>query len=296
MPSGPQEKPAKYSTSVVVLAMDALLEYPFNHHPCYSNRRENLWARIHLPVAPICNVKCAFCEHGYGSACHSSKPGFSSKIISVDQALQRLEQELAALDSLKIVAVSGPGEPLANSQTIELFTRVREKHEDLKICFSTNGTLLGKNIGVLADLGIDTISVSISALEPATAASIYEWAVMDRKRLTGEAMGEAVVNAQLDGVEKAAEADITVKVNTILIPGINHNEVARVAKAVAKAGAAIQNVVPLVPAGNMKHLKPPSSGELAAARAACSRFISQFLHCQQCRSDVVGVPGADKIL
>jgi nitrogen fixation protein NifB len=216
--------------------------------------------------------------------------------MSVDEAFERLEEELSRLDSLRIVAVSGPGEPLANSQTIELFQRLREKRSDLRICLSTNGTLLAKSVPVLVSLDVDKISVSISAIKPKTAAMIYEWAKLDRRRESGMRMGERIIAAQMEGVRKASEKGITVKVNTILIPSVNQSEIGELAKAVVTAGADLQNIVPLVPAGNMVNLKPPSPEEVVDTRAACAKHMKQFYHCQQCRSDVVGIPGSDRIL
>ena len=276
--------------------MEFTSDYPFNHHPCYTSQREELWSRIHLPVAPFCNVKCAFCDHKVGSACHSSKPGFSSKLMTVAEALHVLELELEKTDSLKIVAVSGPGEPLANPETLELLRSVRSRYKSLKLCISTNGTLLSTSLGALKELRIDTISVSMSAISPKTAAAIYEWAVIDQKRTSGVAMGSTVINLQLEGIRMAAEAGITVKVNTILIPTLNRQEMKNLSLSISQAGAMLQNIIPLIPNDKMADLRSPSRDEVREVREMCAQYISQFTHCKQCRSDVVGIPGNDRVL
>jgi nitrogen fixation protein NifB len=99
--------------------------YPFVHHPCFSSRRDKLWTRIHLPVAAQCNVKCVFCDHSRGTSCHTSKPGYSAHLMTPDEAIQIAEKEITIQPRLKIVAVSGPGEPLANAET---FTTLQGVH------------------------------------------------------------------------------------------------------------------------------------------------------------------------
>lgn len=280
----------------LAIVMSASPNYPFDHHPCFSSSRVALWARIHLPVAPVCNVKCAFCTHGTGSACHSSKPGFSSRVMSVDEAMDVIKREQKIMQHLNIVAVSGPGEPLANKETLLLFRRIREAGMDVKLCLSTNGTLLEEHIPELTDLDVSSVSVSMSAINPSTAAGIYEWAILDENRQFGEKMGEAIIRRQLAGIEAASTKGLVVKVNTILIPGVNDHEIPLIADAIAGAGARLQNIVPLVPSGNMQDLRPPSMEELGRAREFAFRYIKQFTHCRQCRSDVVGIPGTDRVL
>jgi nitrogen fixation protein NifB len=136
----------------------------------------------------------------------------------------------------------------------------------------------------------------MSAIHAETAAQIYEWARLDGFRVTGEAMGEAIIKRQISGISVAVEAGIIVKVNTILIPGINEREIGEIARAISRAGADLQNIVPLVPAGNMMDRRPPSQAEIADARSIAAQYIPQFAYCMQCRSDVVGIPGNDRVL
>ncbi len=270
--------------------------YPFLLHPCYSESRKGLWARIHLPVARFCNVKCIFCDHSAGSACHTSKPGFAASLMEPKEAIARTLEEVEKNPRLKIVAVSGPGEPLANEETFVTLKGVREKNRYLKFCLSTNGVLLKETTSNLEELGISTISVSMSAIFPETAAQIYEWALIDEKRTQGLEMGEILIDKQLAGIERAVSLGITVKVNTILIPSINMDDISSLSKHLSKLGVALQNIVPVISSWNTPKLVPPSRRELDEARQIGSKNILQFTHCQQCRSDVVGVPGNDRIL
>ena len=272
------------------------LAYPFTHHPCWSCNREGLWARIHLPVAPSCNVKCAYCDHQLDASGHMPVPGRSRRVMTPTQAVKVTLDELGKDPNLRIVAVSGPGEPLACPQTFKTLRGIRALNADIDFCLSTNGVLLEEKTKQLVELGARTISVTMSTVSPETASQIYEWAMIDGKRLIGPEMGEKVIDAQLRGISSATKSGVFVKVNSILIPEMNGEQMEALARALKDAGARLQNIVPLIPFDNMANERPPTQNELQDARSIASRFMEQFYHCKQCRSDVVGIPGADRIL
>lgn len=267
--------------------------YPSEFHPCWSQSRHNIWERIHLPVARVCNVKCAFCDRALASACHTSMPGTSRILMAPEDAAGRAVEEIEKRPNLKIVAVSGPGEPLANDETLCTLQRVKMAFPAIHFCISTNGVLLAEHVPNLLRLNVETVSVSISTVNPHSAARIYEWAIVDGNLMRGEKMGERVIEKQLDGICRASSVGIRVKVNSILIPSINGGDIGSLARSISKAGATLHNIVPLVPNANMIQMQAPSEHEIAMARKTASAYIEQFHHCQQCRSDVVGIPGND---
>jgi nitrogen fixation protein NifB len=270
--------------------------YPFVYHPCFTSKRENLWTRIHLPVAARCNVKCIFCDHNLGTSCHTSKPGYSARVMTPDEAIERVVKELASPSKLKIVAISGPGEPLVNDETFETLQRLQDSHLEVQFCLSTNGTLVRESLDRLCDLHVSTISVSMSTQNSSIASHIYEWATIKNRVLMGIEMGKEIVSRQLDGIRAATEAGIYVKVNTILIPDLNLRDMDHLSRSISDAGAHLQNIVPLVMCDNTINLRPPSVAEITQARSTASKNIKQFIHCKQCRSDVIGIPGNDRVL
>ncbi|MHA3962803.1 MAG: radical SAM protein [Candidatus Thorarchaeota archaeon SMTZ1-45] len=272
------------------------VRYPFNHHPCYATNRDSLWHRIHLPVASVCNVKCAFCSHSVGNSCHTSKPGFSAQIMTPEDAIKRTRVEIQKNPNLRLVAVSGPGEPLANPETFETLEIIRREHQDIAMCLSTNGLLLEDKIKWLREINVDTITVSMSTTNFSTASKIYEWARFKDSILRNEEMGLKIVKAQLRGISKAANAGIFVKVNSILIPELNMKDIVPLACIISKLGATLHNIVPLFPNDKFIKYRKPSHQELQEIRKEASVYINQFTHCKQCRSDVVGIPGCDTIL
>jgi nitrogen fixation protein NifB len=212
------------------------------------------------------------------------------------EAIARTFSEIEKNPRLKIVAISGPGEPLANEQTFTTLEGIRNQNKELNFCLSTNGVLLEDAATKLNELGVRSISVSMSAILPETAAQVYEWARIDGKILQGNKMGEAVILKQLAGIESTVALGITVKVNTILMPNINTEDIEYLSKRIVDSGASLQNIVPLILCGNDQKLRPPTTEELSMARQIASKNITQFTHCKQCRSDVVGIPGSDRIL
>ncbi|TXT55777.1 MAG: hypothetical protein BAJATHORv1_30159 [Candidatus Thorarchaeota archaeon] len=275
--------------------MSANERYPYIHHPCWS--QIDSWERIHLPVARKCNVKCIYCDHLLESACHSgSRPGRSRQVMKPEEAIERCLSELSKRKNLRIVAVSGPGEPLANKETFETLWRIRQMKSDIKICLSTNGTLLSSNIQKLEELNIETISVTVSSTNLETIEQLYQWMLIDEKRVSGAGMASIILRSQIKGIAEASNVGIFIKVNTVLIPGLNDRDIIDLAKQIHNAGAKIHNIVPLIPHSDAKKYRVPTQKEIEDARAKSNSFIPQFTHCRQCRSDVVGIPGQDTIL
>ena len=86
---------------------------------------------------------------------------------------------------------------------------------------------------------------------------------------------------------------MTIKVNTVLIPGVNEDQVELIGRKVKSLGAFVMNVMPLIPQSDFAGIVPPLPEELEAIRAANEKIIGQFKHCRQCRADAVGLIGQD---
>ena len=110
-------------------------------HPCFSAQAHFRYGRIHLPVAPRCNIRCGYCDRRYDCA-NESRPGVTSEVISPEAALDRVERALRLDSRLRVAGVAGPGEPLANPATLEILRLVRSRFPGLLLCLSTNGLVL----------------------------------------------------------------------------------------------------------------------------------------------------------
>ena len=109
--------------------------------------------------------------------------------------------------------------------------------------------------------------------------------------ITGREAAKILIHNQLSGIRKVAKSGTLVKVNTVLIPGVNDSHVEEIAATVKAAGAMIYNLIPLIPQNEMKNRRAPTCEELYKAREAAEAHVSVFRHCQHCRADACGVPG-----
>ncbi|MCZ7393257.1 MAG: hypothetical protein O8C56_08015, partial [Candidatus Methanoperedens sp.] len=100
-----------------------------------------------------------------------------------------------------------------------------------------------------------------------------------------------LIENQFLGVKKASEAGLNVKVNTVLIPEVNFEQVKEIAKRAAESGAMLMNIIPLIPLHMFEHARAPECDELTIARTLAEEFLPQFRLCRQCRADAIGVPG-----
>lgn len=261
-------------------------------HPCFSREALHLFGRVHLPVAPKCNIQCNYCVRRFDCV-NESRPGVTSRVLTPKQALRRLEEVVERHPWIKVVAVAGPGEPLFNEETFETFRLIRKRFPRLHRCLSTNGLLLPDRMGDLVELGIGTLTVTINAVDPGVGKKIYSWVLYGGKKYQGEEGAKLLIGNQLRGVEEAVKRGIVVKVNTVIIPTVNDRHVVEVARRIGKLGVYKQNLIPLIPQFRFSHLPPPSLQEKVRLQRLCSRYINQMTHCRQCRADAVGKLGKD---
>ena len=102
-------------------------------------------------------------------------------------------------------------------------------------------------------------------------------------------MLEEFLERQQAGLFKSCEKGLTVKVNTVLIPGVNEKEIDAIARMAQSAGAAVMNIMPMIPCGKMSSHRAPTQEELGAARMQAASWMRQFTFCRQCRADACGV-------
>lgn len=261
-------------------------------HPCFNPQAHFQFSRLHLPVAPKCNIQCGYCKRGIDKC--EYRPGVTSTIMRPEDAAKLVDEIVAKDEKLRVIAVAGPGEPLFNEETFETFKLINEKHPNLIKCIATNGLLLKEKIAELKMLGIRAVTITINALDPEVASKIYEFIILDGKPIKGLEAAKILIERQLEGLEAAVNAGLIVKVNTVLIPELNEREVVEIAKKAAEIGAFIQNIIPLIPLHSFKNHRPPTCEELRRIREEASKYIRQFRLCKQCRADSYGIPGLEK--
>lgn len=264
-----------------------------NIHPCFSEEAHHKFGRVHLPVAPRCNIQCRYCIRKYDCA-NESRPGITSRVFSPREALERVRAVVDRNDNISVIGIAGPGDPLANGATFETMTAIHEEFPELILCVSTNGLVLPDKIEELMRSGVRSITITINAATPAVAERIYSWVSYRGKRYAGKEAAQRIVANQWRGLINAVDAGFIVKVNTVLIPGINDAEIPLIAWGAGERGADIMNIMPLIPQAEFAGLSRPTRETIERKRKECFAHIPQMSHCRQCRADACGILGEDK--
>ncbi len=263
-------------------------------HPCFGgNHHKN--GRMHLAVAPSCNIKCGYCTRKHDCA-NESRPGVTSRLLTPVEALEKVREVMASPvvgPIIKVIGIAGPGDPLANEETFETFELVKREFPQLMLCMSTNGLLLPESIDRLHELGLHSLTVTINAIDAGVGARIYRHVIYHGRSYSGVEGAAILIANQLEGLKRAAELGMTIKVNTVLIPGINEDQIPLIAARVKELGAFVMNIMPLIPQADLAHIQRPSEEHLAQVRKANEGIIGQFSHCKQCRADAIGLIGSD---
>jgi nitrogen fixation protein NifB len=257
-------------------------------HPCFGGQKNNA-GRIHLPVSPGCNIACRFCDRVINDV--ENRPGVTSKVVTPNEALEILEKALKLCPDITVAGIAGPGDTLATDYALETFKLIKVKYPQLIKCMSTNGLLLYERASEIIDVGIDSLTVTVNAINPDIEAKLNKFIVYHGERYEGVEAARILIDNQLKGIRKVADAGITIKVNTVLVPGINDEHIEEIAKTVKEAGARIYNIIPLIPQYELKDNPAPVCAQIDEARTKASKYIDVFRHCQHCRADAVGVPG-----
>ena len=261
------------------------------NHPCFGGCRFNA-GRIHLPVSPGCNIACRFCDRTINDV--EQRPGVTSKIITPDEANAFIDKALEFVPSIKVAGIAGPGDTLATDYAFETFGKIGDSHPELLKCMSTNGLLLYERADELINIGVDTLTVTVNAVDPKIEAKLNEYVIWHGEKIYGEEGAAILIENQLKGIKKVADAGVTVKINTVLVPGINDEHISTIAKTVKEAGAIIYNIIPLIPQHQLKDIPKPTCEQVEKARSDAEQYIKVFRHCAHCRADAVGVPGVSE--
>ncbi len=265
-------------------------------HPCYSADAHHKYARIHLPVAPRCNIQCNYCNRKYDCV-NESRPGVTSEVLTPDLAKAKFVWVKENIEHLSVVGIAGPGDALADwqlsRQTIE---NIKAANPDITFCLSTNGLLLPAYAHEMVALGVRHVTVTVNTLDPVIGAQIYQFVSYQGKNYTGLSAAELLLANQLAGIKYVVAQGVLVKINIVMIKGLNDSHIPAVVKKMKELGVFVTNIMPLIPAPGsaFQHLPQTSTKELNALRDVCELDIHQMRHCQQCRADAIGLLHEDR--
>ncbi len=289
------------SASVVT---DAEIAEKVANHPCYSQEAHQYYARMHVAVAPGCNIQCNYCNRKFDCA-NESRPGVTSRKLTPDEALAKVKLVASEIKQMSVLGIAGPGDPLANPRnTFRTLELVARDCPDIRLCLSTNGLKLLDHIDRIEALGIDHVTITINMIDPEVGERIYPWVVFQGKRYRGRDASKVLSERQLAGLQALTERKILCKVNSVMIPGVNDDHLVEVSRTVKGMGAFLHNVMPLVSAPEhgthygLTGQRGPTPQELKALQDRCEgddgADMNMMRHCRQCRADAVGLLGEDR--
>jgi nitrogen fixation protein NifB len=270
-------------------------------HPCYSEEAHHHYARMHVAVAPACNIQCNYCNRKYDCA-NESRPGVVSELLTPEEAAHKALVIAGKIPQMTVLGIAGPGDPLANPEkTFRTFELIADKAPDIKLCLSTNGLMLPDHVDKIKALNVDHVTITINMVDPEIGTKIYPWVHYRRKRYKGLEASQILHERQMEGLQALREADILCKVNSVMIPGINDEHLVQVDQEIRNRGAFLHNIMPLISAPEhgthfgLTGQRGPTPKELKKLQDDCADSNMKMMrHCRQCRADAVGLLGEDR--
>jgi cyclic pyranopterin phosphate synthase len=155
---------------------------------------------LRISVTQKCNYNCIYC--------HMEGINYNVPNEMTAKEIERVSRILVKFD-IKKVKITG-GEPLIRKDIIEIIEAFKKTGMN-EISMSTNGSLLKELAKPLRKAGLNRVNISLPSLKK----EVYEY-------ITG---GGKIENA-LEGIDAAIEAKlIPIKINTVILKGINENEI-----------------------------------------------------------------------
>lgn len=187
---------------------------------------------LRISITDRCNLRCIYCmpETGVEFVEHSN-------ILSYDEIIRVVS--IASELGIRKIKITG-GEPLVRKNAISLIADIKKLPLIEEVTLTTNGILLDKYLDDLYKIGIDGINVSLDAID----AEIF-------KKITRYDNSEEVINS----IYKCVKAGIKTKVNSLIIPGINDDEVLKLVS-LAKDDYINVRFIEVMPIGFGKGIKP----------------------------------------
>lgn len=260
------------------------------NHPCFFAESKGRYGRIHLPVAGSCNIRCAYCRQDH-ECVHENRPGVTKGVISPEEASERLDRALAAMPRISVAGIAGPGDAFCHPEpTLRTFELIRRKHPDISLCVSSNGLNLREHIPALLDLNVRFVTVTVNAIDPAIAALVCKRVNTMDGVLRGEPAARFLIKRQVEAISLLKAKNFVVKVNSVVIPGINEAHLLFLAKQMGRMKADLMNLLPLIPlpGTDMEKIAPPSPARMRMLREKAGAYVPQMRHCTRCRADAVG--------
>lgn len=162
---------------------------------------------LRISITDRCNLRCIYCMPE-GGVVHKA----ASEILSFEEII-RLVRVCSTLGVSKI-KISG-GEPLVRKGCFDLLESLINLPNIKDVSLTTNGVLVKKYIKELKDTGLKRINISMDTLDA---------------RKFRRIAGQGKLTDVLSGIDAAKKEGFFVKLNVVMMKGINDNEIMEFAK------------------------------------------------------------------
>ena len=144
--------------------------------------------------------------------------------------------------------------------------------------------------------GVNFITVTLNAVDASIAQKIYRYINYKGIIYTEKDAAKLLLDRQIRGIENAVKMGFTIKINSVLIPGVNDFHIKDISAQVKKLGVYLFNVMPMIPAEKSYFYKIGVKGASRKDVAGITKDIEGINimdHCRQCRSDAAGLLDED---
>lgn len=210
---------------------------------------------LRVSVTDRCNFRCTYCMPAEGLRWLPK-----SEILTFEE-IARVVGVFVSL-GVRSIKLTG-GEPTVRHELPALVRMLREAHAGLEMSMTTNGILLDRLAGPLAEAGLDRVSVSCDSLMRHRFADMTRRDALDRV---------------LAGIEAAGQAGLTpIKINCVVIAGTNEGEVVDFAEWARATGFEIRFIeyMPLDAEQHWERAKVVPSASILEAIDAVHPLVSE---------------------
>ncbi len=95
------------SNTSATVEMDTKLQERIAKHPCYSEDAHHHYARMHVAVAPACNIQCNYCNRKYDCA-NESRPGVVSELLTPEEAAHKALVIAGKIPQMTVLGIAVP--------------------------------------------------------------------------------------------------------------------------------------------------------------------------------------------
>ncbi|MCQ2954600.1 GTP 3',8-cyclase MoaA [Helicobacter pylori] len=157
---------------------------------------------IRVSVTKQCNFRCQYCMP-------TTPLDFfdDEELLPLDNVLEFLK--IAIDEGVKKIRITG-GEPLLRKGLDEFIAKLHAYNKEVALVLSTNGFLLKKMAKGLKDAGLSRVNVSLDSLKS--------------DRVLKISQKDALKNT-LEGIEESLKAGLKLKLNTVVMKGVNDDEI-----------------------------------------------------------------------